>query len=156
MMNRRKHPHRTEPRRKNGLTVFLTPETFCNEVQLINNVVIVSGEQQRDSAIHIRVSIPPQTPLPSRLPQSIEKSSLCSTGGPCWLCILQIAVQTQFLSPKPYHISKTSPLFWYASGITSTFQVSSPLCSQGIQFPAQPDSSLGNIFPAAFHHPLPT
>jgi len=28
--------------------------------------VIVSGEQQKDSAIHIHVSILPQTPLPSR------------------------------------------------------------------------------------------
>ena len=35
----------------------------------INNVVIVSSEQQRDSAIHIYVSILPQTPLPSRLPR---------------------------------------------------------------------------------------
>ena len=33
--------------------------------QLINNVVIVSGGQQRDSAIHLYVSILPQTPLPS-------------------------------------------------------------------------------------------
>ena len=31
-------------------------------VQPINNVVIVSGEEQRDSAIHIHVSIFPQTP----------------------------------------------------------------------------------------------
>ena len=32
----------------------------------MNNVVIVSGGQQRDSAIHIQISILPQTPLPSR------------------------------------------------------------------------------------------
>ena len=36
---------------------------FCIGVQLINNAVIVSGEQQRDSAIHIHVSILPQTPI---------------------------------------------------------------------------------------------
>ena len=36
--------------------------------RLTNNVVIVSGEQQRDSAIHIHVPVLPQTPLPSRLP----------------------------------------------------------------------------------------
>ena len=47
----------------------------------INNVVIVSGEQQRDSAIHIHVSISPQAPLPSRLPHNVEQSSLCSTVG---------------------------------------------------------------------------
>jgi len=34
--------------------------------------VIVSDEQGRDSGIHIHVSILPQTPLPSRLPQNIE------------------------------------------------------------------------------------
>ena len=34
--------------------IFSTPKTFCIGVQLVNNVVIVSGEQQRDSAIHIR------------------------------------------------------------------------------------------------------
>ena len=32
-------------------------------IQLINNVETVSGRQQRDSAIHIYVSILPQTPL---------------------------------------------------------------------------------------------
>ena len=31
--------------------------------------MIVSGTQQSDSAVHIHVSILPQTPLPSRLPQ---------------------------------------------------------------------------------------
>ena len=45
--------------------------------QLTNNVVIVSGEQWKDSAIHIHVSILPQTPLPSRLPHNMEQSFLC-------------------------------------------------------------------------------
>ena len=31
-------------------------------VETVNNVVIVSDEQQRDSAVHIHVSILPQTP----------------------------------------------------------------------------------------------
>ena len=57
---------------------------------LTNNVVIVSGEQRRDSAICIHVSILPQTPLPSRLPHNIEQSSMCSPVGPCWLSILNI------------------------------------------------------------------
>ena len=35
--------------------IFLTPKTFCIGVQLINNAVIVSGEQQRGSATHIPV-----------------------------------------------------------------------------------------------------
>jgi len=40
-------------------------------MQPINNVVIVSDEQRRDSAIHILVSILPQTPFPSRPPHDI-------------------------------------------------------------------------------------
>ena len=60
-----------------------------------NNVVIVSGGQQRDSAIHIHVSILSQTPLPSRLPHNIEQSSLCYTVGPCWLPILNVGVGTR-------------------------------------------------------------
>ena len=58
----------------------------------INNVVIVSGGQGRDSAMYKHVSILPQTPLPSRLPHNIEQSSLCCSGGPCWLSILNIVV----------------------------------------------------------------
>ena len=42
-----------------------------------------SGVQQRDSAIHIHVSVLPQTPLPCRLPWNIEQSSLCYKVGPC-------------------------------------------------------------------------
>ena len=42
--------------------------------KLINNVVIVSDGQWRDSAIYIRVSILPKTLFPSRLPHNIEKS----------------------------------------------------------------------------------
>ena len=50
--------------------------------------MIVLGGQQRDSAIHIHVTILSQTPLPSRLPHSIGQSSLCSTVGPCRLKFL--------------------------------------------------------------------
>ena len=60
----------------------------------MNNVVIVSGGQKRDSVIHIHVSILPQTLLPSRLPHNIEQSSLCHTADPCWLSILNIAGYT--------------------------------------------------------------
>ena len=59
---------------------------------MINNVVIVSGGQQRGSVIHIQVSTLPQTPLPSRMPHNIEQSSVCYTVGPCWLSILNIAM----------------------------------------------------------------
>ena len=60
--------------------------------QLTNNVVTVSREQRRDSALHIHVSISPQTPLPSRLPNNTERSSMCFTVGSCGLSTLNIAV----------------------------------------------------------------
>ena len=56
------------PRGTIHMIFFSSPKTlnflFCIGVQLINNVVVVSGEQQRDSAIHIHVPIFPQTPTP--------------------------------------------------------------------------------------------
>ena len=64
------------------LSFFIIFFKFCIEVYLSNSSVIVSGGQQRDSAVHIRVSILPQTPLASRLPQTIEKGSLCYKLGP--------------------------------------------------------------------------
>ena len=53
----------------------------------MNNVVIVTGEQPRDSAIHIYVSILPQSPLLSRLSHGIEQSFLYCTIGPSWLSL---------------------------------------------------------------------
>ena len=67
---------------------------LCIGAQPINNVVIVSGEQLRDSVIHIHVSILPQTPLPSRLPDNINQNSMCYTVGPRWLSILNTALCT--------------------------------------------------------------
>ena len=66
--------------------------------QLIINVVIVSSEQERYSAIHRHVFILPQTPLSSRLPHNAQQSSMCYTVGPCWLSILNVTVQTPFLT----------------------------------------------------------
>ena len=58
--------------------------------RLTNNVVIFSSEQGRDSAIHIQASILPQTPLPSKLPQNAEQSSVRSMAGPRGLSILNM------------------------------------------------------------------
>ena len=57
----------------------------------MNNVVIVSSEQRRGSAIQIHASVLPQTPLPSRLPHNSELRSMCWTVAPCWLSILNTA-----------------------------------------------------------------
>ena len=55
---------------------------------------MVLDEQQRDSSVHINVSILPQAPLPYRLPQDTEQSSMYYTVGLCWLSILNTAVCT--------------------------------------------------------------
>ena len=93
-----------------GLQVLLVPNIsffsfnilFYIGVQLVNNVVLVSGVQQSDSVIHTHVPILFQILFPIRLLQNIEQGSLCYTVGPCWLSILNIAVctcqsQTPFL-----------------------------------------------------------
>ena len=83
---------------------------FCIGVRLINNTVIVSGGQWRDSAMHIRVSIRPQTLVPSRLTRLTGQCSMCSTVGFCWLSIKYSSVYVAF--PKP--LITPSPVFsWY-------------------------------------------
>ena len=77
-----------------SLGFFLTFYFVLGYSQLTKNIVIVSAEQWRDSAIQIHISILPQTPLPSRLPHNIEQSSMCYTVGPCWFSILNTAVCT--------------------------------------------------------------
>ena len=83
----------SDPCSKSTLFFFLN-FLFCIGVEPINNVLVVSGEQQRASAIHTHVSILSQTPVPPRLPCSIEQNSLYYTVGPYWLSILDIAVCT--------------------------------------------------------------
>ena len=74
---------------------------FYIGVQLINNVVLVSGVEQSDSVIHIHVSNLFQILLPFRFLQNIEQSSLCNTVSPCRLSILNTAVSTcQSQSPN--------------------------------------------------------
>ena len=72
--------------------------------------MIVSGRQQRDSVIHIGISILFQIPLLSKLPHNIEQSSLCYIVHSCLLSILNIAMCSvcpklpdyAFLHPSPY------------------------------------------------------
>ena len=60
-----------------GFSKALKKKKNCIGVQPINNAVIISGEQWRDSARHTHVSMLLQTRLPSRLPHNTEQSSLC-------------------------------------------------------------------------------
>ena len=73
---------------------------------MVNNVLIAKVDCLRDSATHTHVSMPLQTPLPSRLPHDVEWSSMCYIVGLCWLCILNIAVFLVFTELP------TSYTFW--------------------------------------------
>ena len=76
-------------------------------------VLWVSGRQQRDSIIHIHVSILPQIPLPSRQPHNIEQRTRCCTVGACWLFIISIAAcacPNSLTIPSPFRT-----LYWLES-----------------------------------------
>ena len=92
--------------------------------RLANNVVIVSGGQQGDSAIHVHESALPQTPVPARLPRNFEQSSLCSAMGP-WLSNLNTAECT-CASPNPQ--PSLTPILRPSSHKFQTLDFSLPLC----------------------------
>ena len=71
---------------------------FYTGILLINNVVLFSGVQQSDSAIHILGSTLFQVLFLFTLLHNTEQSSLCYTVGPCWFSILNIAVCTYIYS----------------------------------------------------------
>ena len=75
----------------------------------MNKVVTISGEQRRDSAVHMHVSVLPQTPLPSRPAHHLEQSFLCYTVGPCWLSILNIAMCIPMSIPSSLTIPSPQP-----------------------------------------------
>ena len=90
-----------------GLTESDTTEATKHKA--INNTVIVSGEQWRDSAIHTDVSILPQTPLPSRLPHDTDPCATqwallvihfeySSVYRQPWMCSLSLWVSFCFVS----------------------------------------------------------
>ena len=72
-----------------------------------------SGGTQSYIYIYIYIPILPQTPLPSRLPQNIEQSSLCYTVGPCWVSILNVAMHMcSFQSPE-LSLPPILPISWH-------------------------------------------
>ena len=77
------------------LYVIVLKQFFLIEVQLIYNVLSVSGVQQSDSVIHIYIYIYMYSfsdLFHYRLLKDIEYSSLCFTVGPCCLSILYTVV----------------------------------------------------------------
>ena len=60
---------------------FLRAFYFILGYNQLTIIVIVSGRQQRDSAIHIQVSTVSRTPFPSRLSHNTEQGSM---GGCFW------------------------------------------------------------------------
>ena len=66
-------------------------EVTENEGTVINNVVIVSGGQQRDPVMDTCIHSP-QTLFPFSLPDNTEQSFPCCRVGPCWLSTLNEVV----------------------------------------------------------------
>ena len=87
---------------------------FFIGVELIYNVMLVSGVQQSDSVIHTYILF--QILFPYRLLWVIEYSSLCYVVGPCWLSILYVvmcicSLQTPNWSlPQPHSLLITKTL----------------------------------------------
>ena len=103
---------------------FLLNFLFCTGVQPINNAVIVSGEQWRDSATYTRVSILPHTSLPARLPHHLEQSSMRCKAGPWWLPALNAAGCTR-PSQTPW---RPLPLATISSASVSLFLFCKFIC----------------------------
>ena len=81
---------------------------FILECSWLNTIVLISDIQQSDSIIHIHASVLFQILFPIRLLQNIEQSSLCYAVGPCWLPVLTITVQFQWIkmcSTPLHHVS---------------------------------------------------
>ena len=89
--------------------LFFIKFLFYIGLQMINNVMIVSGEQQRGSAIHIHGSIYLQTPLLCKLPYNIEWSSMCYTVGPCSVQFSCSGVSDSLQHHEPQHTRPPCP-----------------------------------------------
>ena len=98
--------------------------------------MIVSDAQQSDSAIHVHVSILPQTPLPSKLPYNIEQSSLCCTVGPCGggliikLCPTLATAQT-VAHQAPLCMGFSGQEYWSGLPFPSPGDLPDPVCEPG-------------------------
>ena len=86
-------------------------------LQLIYNVVLVSGEEQNDLVIHIYIYFF-QILFQFRLLQDIEYSSLYCTQGPCQLSVLYM-YQCVYFAPK---------LLIYPSPLSSLVTISFYVC----------------------------
>ena len=102
---------------------FLTFNFVLEYSQLTNSVVMVSGEQQKDSDTHIHVSIVPQSPLPFRLPQDCPLSpriELTLLGFACQAITkgsLQIPGNPALASPQTHFTLYHFSLNWKVSVI---------------------------------------
>ena len=79
--------------------------------------MVVLGEHRRDSAIHIHVSILPQTPLPSRLSYNFQQSSMC----------YPVGSETSY---SFYFLKTTSLFIWLCRVFIVAYEI--PTASQGI------------------------
>ena len=92
------------------LFIYFESFLFHIGVQLINNVVILSGGQQRDSIIHTHVPILPKLPSHPGFHMTLSRV-LCYTVGPCWLPILNTAAVYKLI-PSSLTIPSPHPFPW--------------------------------------------
>ena len=104
-----------------GEILFYSNKQFFIEVQLIYNVVLVSGVQQSDSVIYIYILF--QVLFHYGLLQEIEQSSLCYTVGPCLstlytvVCICESQAPDLFL-PPPFPFGNHKFVFYVCESIS--------------------------------------
>ena len=109
-----------------------------------------SGKQRRYSAIHMHVTILPQTLFLSSLPHYTPQSSLCYTVGPYWSYTLNIAVFSVQLSS----VQSLSHVQLFATPGIATLQASLPITNS--QSPPKP-MSFESVMPSnrlILCHPL--
>ena len=114
------------------LCLSLSPEQNLHDLHfvilfwLFNNVVLVSGIQQSDSAIYIHASTLFQIIFPFRLLQNIEQH-FCAILGPCWLSkyssVYMSIANSQFIPAPTYPL--VAMLVFYIHDSTSVLYISS-------------------------------
>ena len=102
-----------------GVAKSQTQFSDSTSTEMFNNVVLVSGVQQSDSAIHILVSILLQNLFPLRLSQNIEHHSLCYAVDCClFYIVLCVYVNPKLLIyPSPLFPLVTVSLFSMSVGL---------------------------------------
>ena len=119
--------------------------------------MVVLGEQQKDSVIHIHVPSLHQTLLPSRLAHNIEQSSVCYTIHLCWYQFSSVQFSCSVVSDslrlrESQHARPPCPS--PTPRVHSDSRPSSQWCHPAISFSVVPFSSCPQSLPASESFPM--